>query len=258
MFPPPIEKAVPETAKAISPKLVELLRATKPYTEWSESLIDALAAIGTRLTVTKGQVLPTRVNDRAAIYLLESGVLEVVVPLANGRELALGYLHPGAFIGNTEAFAHIPPDEETELVPEVDCVVWRFMADKFKELMRQNWQLSETMLGIAATRVGMGIDAIANTCLLSAEARVARCLLKSLRDSEFRVYWAESATPQLTLTQAQLARMLGLSRQSVGTILRVFEQKGLIEMRRQLINVYSPTALREIVQGPATSNASQN
>ena len=236
---------------------MNLLKVTKPYTQWPESLITAMTAIGVKLAVGKGQALPIRVNGQSAVYLLESGVLELVVPLANGRELAMGYLHPGAFVGSTEAFAFIAPDETLELLPEVDCVVWRFPADKFKELMRQNWQLAETMLGISATRVGMGIDAIANTSLLSAEARVARCLLKSLRDSEFRVYWAKSTTAQLNLTQAQLARMLGLSRQSVGNILRDFEQKGLIDMRRQLISVLSPTALREVVQGPAPSNASQ-
>lgn len=257
---PTLEKAAAEStmvAPASINDLVSLFKSTKPYTEWPLSLVTALAGIGYKLTAGKGHSLPARVNGQAAVYLIESGVLELVVPLANGRELALGYLHPGAFIGNTEAFALIPPEETLELVPEVDCVIWRFSGDKFKELMRQNWQLAETMLGIAATRVGMGIDTIANTSLLSAEARVARCLLKSLRDSEFRVYWAKSATSQLNLTQAQLARMLGLSRQSVGTILRVFEQKGLIEMRRQLISVISPTALREIVHGPAPSNASQ-
>ena len=76
-----------------------------------------------------------------------------------------------------------------------------------------------------------------------------------MRDDEFKVYWAKSSTDQLNVTQAQLARMLGLSRQSVGTILRVFEQKGLIDMRRQQITVLEPTALREIVQGPAPSNS---
>lgn len=244
--------AVAETAEAA---LLNLFKATKPYTAWPSELVHSLVAIGAKVSLAKGQSLPLTHMGLPVLHLLQVGVLEIVVPLANGRELALGYLHPGAFVGMAGAFAFVPPEETLELMAEVDCTAWRFSADKFRELMRQNWQFAETILGIEATRVGMGIDAIANTSVLAAEARVARCLLKSLRDDEFRVYWAKSSTTLLNITQAQLARMLGLSRQSVGTILRVFEQRGLIEMRRQQITVLEPTALREIVHGPAPSNS---
>ncbi len=235
--------------------LLNLLKVTKPYTAWPPELVRSLMAIGVKVSLEKGQALPLTHIGLPVLNLLQAGVLEIVVPLANGRELALGYLHPGAMVGMAGAFAFVPPEETMELLAEVDCIVWRFSADKFKELMRQNWQFAETILGIEATRTGMGIDAIANTSVLAAEARVARCLLKSLRDDEFRVYWAKSSSTHLNVTQAQLARMLGLSRQSVGTILRVFEQKSLIEMRRQQITVLEPTALREIVHGPAPSNS---
>ena len=244
--------AVADPAEAA---LLNLFKTTKPYTTWTDELVRALVAIGVKVSLAKGKSLPNIYNDQPVLHLLQSGVLEIVVPLANGRELALGYLHPGSIVGMAGAFAYVPPEEAMELMAEVDCVVWRFSADKFRELMRQQWQLAETILRIESTRTGMGIDAIANISLLGAEARVARCLLKSLRDDEFKVYWAKSSTDQLNVTQAQLARMLGLSRQSVGTILRVFEQKGLIDMRRQQITVLEPTALREIVQGPAPSNS---
>ena len=252
MNPPDTAWAAIEPAEAA---LLNLFNVTKPYTAWPPELVHALTAIGLKVSLAKGKTLPLAHLGHPVLHLLQTGVLEVVVPLANGRELALGYLHPGAFVGLAGAFAQVPPEETMELLAETDCTAWRFAADKFKSLMSQNWQLAETILGIESTRVGMGVDAIANTSVLAAEARVARCLLKSLRDDEFRVYWAKSSTLQLNVTQAQLARMLGLSRQSVGTILRVFDQKGLIEMRRQQITVLEPTALREIVCGPAPSNS---
>ncbi len=247
--PPP---AVAEPAEAA---LLKLFKVTKPFTDWPPELAQALTAIGVKVTLAKGQTLPLTHMGLPVLNLLQSGVLEIVVPLANGRELALGYLHPGAIVGIAGTFAFVQPEETMDLMAEVDCVAWRFSAEKFRGLMRQNWQFTETILGIESTRTGMGIDAIANTSVLGAEARVARCLLKSLRDDEFRVYWAKSSSTHLNVTQAQLARMLGLSRQSVGTILRVFEQKGLIEMRRQQITVLEPTVLSEIVHGPAPSNS---
>ena len=164
--------------------LLNLFKTTKPYTAWPSELVRALVAIGQKVSVVKGQALCSSHMGFRAVHVVQSGVLEVVVPLANGRELALGYLHPGAFVGMTGVFAQIPPEETVEYLAEVDCVAWRFSAEKFRDFLRSHWQFAETILGIESTRSGMGIDAIANTSVLGAEARVARCLLKSLRDDE--------------------------------------------------------------------------
>jgi CRP-like cAMP-binding protein len=172
------------------------------------------------------------------------------VTLANGSDQALGYLHPGAFVGLTHAFSLIPHEETLDFIAESDVSVWRMPAEKFKALMYEHQAIGETIMAILSTRLGMMVDAVANNCLLGAVARVARCLLKSQRDAEFKVLWAKSSTAQFNVTQAQLARMLGLSRQSVGTILRDFEQKGLITLGRQKIELLNASALRELVTGP--------
>ena len=160
----------------------------------------------------------------------------------------------GAFLGLHHSLALAPPEETHEYVAESDVAAWRFAPDKFKALMREHPPLADTVIGILATRLSFMVDAVASASLLGAEARVARCLLKSERDAELKVLWAKSSTSEFNVSQAQLARMLGLSRQSVGTTLREFEQRGLIAMRRQKIELLNSTALREIVSGVATAS----
>ncbi len=251
----PVSSTIPFTSAraAAEAGISTLLSNTAPYKLWTGEEIAALCAIGHRTTLSKGESLALTGQKMAMVYLLERGVFEVVVTLANGSDQALGYLHPGAFIGLTHAFSLIPHEETLDYVAESDVSLWRMPAEKFKTLMREHHPIAETILAILSTRLGMMVDAVANNCLLGAEARVARCLLKSQRDAEFKVLWAKSSTAQFNVTQAQLARMLGLSRQSVGTILRDFEQKGLITMGRQKIELLNSTALRELVSGPIAS-----
>ena len=235
---------------AAEASIYALLANTAPYKLWTAEEIAALCAIGHRVTLIKGESLALPHQKMAMVYLLERGVFEVVVTLANGSDQALGYLHPGAFVGLTHAFSLIPHEETLDFIAESDVSVWRMPAEKFKTLMHEHQAIGETIMAILSTRLGMMVDAVANNCLLGAVARVARCLLKSQRDAEFKVLWAKSSTAQFNVTQAQLARMLGLSRQSVGTILRDFEQKGLITLGRQKIELLNASALRELVTGP--------
>lgn len=234
--------------------LRRVLKATNFYQAWPDELIVALCEAGQQVRMEKGESRVFNSQNPPMVYLIESGVVEIVVILSNGREQAFGYLHEGAFVGLPHSLALVAHEETHEYVAESNVVAWRFAPDGFKALMREHPPLADTVIGILATRLSFMVDAVASSSLLGAEARVARCLLKSERDAELKVLWAKSSTSEFNVTQAQLARMLGLSRQSVGTTLREFEQRGLIAMRRQKIDLLNSTALREIVSGVATAS----
>jgi CRP-like cAMP-binding protein len=239
---------------ATTETLRRVLGGTHFYEAWPDQLIDALCEAGQPVRMGKGESRLFNSQTPPMVYLIESGVVEIVVVLANGRDQAFGYLHEGAFIGLHHSLALVPPDETHEYVADSDVAAWRFLPDKFKALMHEHFHLADTVIGILASRLSFMVDAVACSSLLSAEARVARCLLKSQRDAERKVLWATSSSGEFNISQAQLARMLGLSRQSVGTTLREFEQRGLIATRRQKIDLLNPAALREIVNGVAVSS----
>jgi CRP-like cAMP-binding protein len=233
-----------------------VIQAAGIYGHWSGALVDALCEAGQQVTLAKGESRVFSRHNPPMVYLLESGVLEVVIILANGREQALGYLHPGAFCGLHQSMTLMPHEETHEYLAQSDVVAWRFTPDNFKALMRSFPPLAETIAAIMATRLSLLADAVANNALLRVEARVASSLLNSIRAAELKVMLAQSSSESWDMTQAQLARMLGLTRQSVGATLREFERQGLITMRRQKIELLNPTALREIVNGVAASSVS--
>ncbi len=244
---PPVNVTNADSSAAAA--LQTLLAVTDPYRHWQPATVAALCAIGRKTYVNPGQALVYGVRDTGHVYLVESGVFEFSVTISNGQQQAFGYLHPGAFFGLPQALSLVRQQEHYEYVAALPSVVWRFTAQQFKAWMASLPEAAETMMGIACTRLGMMQDTVANFSLLSAEARVARCLLKSLRDCEFKVYWAKSPTERFDITQGQLARMLGLSRQSVGMIMREFAQRGLVDTGRQRIDIVNPAGLQAIVSG---------
>jgi CRP/FNR family transcriptional regulator len=231
-----------------------LLRRSAPYTSWTEESVADVCAHGQVVAYRKGDILNANHGQLAFVHFLEVGVFQSRVTIANGRDHTTGYMHPGALLGLAHAFALAPFPQVHEFVADTDATVWQVPADKFRELMWQHRPIGETVVAILATRADKLLDHLSNSVLLSAEARVARCLLQSSQEPNFHALFINFTLTAHNLSQAQLARILGLSRQSVGSILRGFERLGFIAMSRQRIEVVSADDLRRVVGGNGKSD----
>ena len=226
-----------------------LLEKLSPFDTWIDGSLAKICEHGHRAVYRKGESIQLVGNQGTTVYLLESGVFEFVVTIANGRDQALGYLHAGALLGLGHSYAAMTPVESYEYVASGEAAVWQVPSAIFRDLMWADRAMADSVLTILTTRIGNLIDAYANNCLLGAHGRVSRSLLQACRDPDFNVLWSRRMTATFSMTQSQLARMLGLSRQSVGTILREFAQAGLIRMGREKIEVLSEEGLQKIVTG---------
>jgi CRP/FNR family transcriptional regulator, cyclic AMP receptor protein len=229
--------------------LLAVFRRTAPYDTWAESTFSSLAKSASRLTFQKGDAIEMDHQNGDAIYLLEQGVLEFQLTVANGRQQVVRYVHPGALIGLTGVYALQMPSEKHEMVAYGECTVWRIPSDSFNDCMQSDNVMLRSVLTVLSTGMRLLLDEIANCTLLSAQARIARCLLLADTDTGFHALFVKTSAMPLRVTQAQLARMLGLSRQSVGTILRAFESDKLVRMGRERIELLSHAGLRDVVNG---------
>jgi CRP-like cAMP-binding protein len=232
-------------------EFLAVLRHTAPYDTWSESTFAALIRFATKVNCQKGHTIEVDNHNGDALYVLVQGVFEFQLTVASGRQQVVRYLHPGGIIGLTGVYAAQPPIEKQEMVAHVDCVVWRIPFDSFNDCLLRDQVMLRTVLAILATSMGLLLDEVANCTLLAAQARIARCLLLADTDPGYHALWFKTSAAPMRLTQSQLARMLGLSRQSVGTVLRVFESDNLVRMGRERIELLSRSGLRDVVSGRA-------
>jgi CRP/FNR family transcriptional regulator, cyclic AMP receptor protein len=232
-------------------ELIDLLRGTTPYDTWSEATFQSLARQARKINCPKGHIINADALNGDAFYLLVKGVFELQITVASGRRQLLTNMHPGVLFGLTSVYAAIPSDDRQELVANTESVVWRIPFEPFNDCLLQDRAMLRTVLANLASSTRMLIDEVANCSLLTAHGRVARCLLMSASEPAYHVLGHRAGSLPLRLSQADLARMLGLSRQSVGNILREFESARLVELGRERIELLSPPGLREIVSGHA-------
>jgi CRP/FNR family transcriptional regulator, cyclic AMP receptor protein len=238
-----------QSADAAPSDAWHLLAKLPPLNTWADGSLIKLCQNGNRTDYKDGDALQLNGTRSNSVYLLEAGVFELVVTIANGREQAFGYLHAGAILGLNQCFAALSADEALEYVAIGDATVWRVPSAVFRDVMWADVAMADSVLTILTTRNSTLIDTLANTSLLGAHGRVARSLLQAYGEPDFNLVWSRRLPQIESMTQAQLARMLGLSRQSVGSILREFANAGLIRIAREKIEVISHDGLHSVVTG---------
>lgn len=174
--------------------------------------------------------------------MLAQGIVEAVTTLNTGDEHLLAFLYPGALLGLTAAFLQEPPLRRQNWHAHTAVLLWRFPVENFRECFFQDRAVATTVMESMAGRIQWLMDEVAAAALLPAQCKVIRCLLGMNAPPEPKSVARSSI---LKLTHAKLARMLGLTRQSVAVVLKDLEARQLVSVERYNIRVLSKSALAE-------------
>ncbi len=179
-----------------------------------------------------------RSGDPAArIHVVRKGTVELS-RVINGRRVALQILRPGDVFGDVPAFLGEPEPFDARALE--DCAVLSLEVDSLFDMLKtrprvaQRWivSLSERMAGLQH-RLG---DLLAG----GLEAQLASLLLRE-----------SGGGGHVTLTQDQLAEMLGAARTSVQRVLKQLEQDGLIQLGYRRIEVINGPGLAALAGSTA-------
>jgi CRP/FNR family transcriptional regulator len=173
-----------------------------------------------------------------ALFFLIRGKVELAVQAADGREVGLAVLGPGALFGElalTKAARFVTARAVTDV--EVGLV----SADQVKLELSHDPALFDEILSLMGERLRTAAETV--TQLLSAPlaARLARWLL------ELAVEDPLSGSLHVEMTQEELATFVGGSREAVNRELGRLAGRGCLSLRRGRIQIHRP----EDLEGPA-------
>lgn len=177
-----------------------------------------------------------RSGDPAAqVHVVRTGTVELS-RVINGRRMALQILRPGDVFGDVPAFLGEPEPFDARAVE--DCKIlsldvtslFGMLATRPHVARRWIVSLAERMSGLHL-RLG---DLLAG----GLDAQLASVLLREGIDGT-----------AVSLTQDQLAEMLGAARTSVQRVLKQLESDGLIELGYRRITVIEAKGLAAVVSG---------
>jgi len=192
--------------------------------ELSQKELAELRARGQIRHFRPGQVIHFAGDLTSKVCLVLSGLVELARPHEGGRELVISLIRPGEVFGVLALMGRFtePDTARARIASEVCC----FAPEEFCRLLRARPRLAFTVIksleGEAVTLENR-IEALA---FKSLPARVAHTLLQIARAFGKRVDHGVRFT--ISLTQQNLAELVGASRQHVNYVLADFRSHRLI------------------------------
>jgi len=200
---------------------------------------------GLRRVLNRGQTLFNQGAVHEGIYLIESGRIRVFYEAPSGREITLAYWHAGNFVGGPEIFGtgvHLWSG-----VAATNCTVVQFPGKTLRSLVRQVPSLAIGLIE-GLTFKGKCYSALAQMLgTRSITERLAHLLLHLV--DAYGIKDDKGILIGAALTHADLAHMVGATRQWVTISLKRLQEQGVILCRKSQIVVRQPDVLEDIRGG---------
>jgi CRP-like cAMP-binding protein len=112
-------------------------------------------------------------------------------------------------------------------------------------LVREYPDIAMKLIEVVCTRLRRTSEQVEDIVFLGLPERLAKALL--------RLHTRSAANPENTIriTQRDLSQMVGASRESANKLLRDWQRRGWLKLRRGGLKLISPNALAAIVSEPA-------
>ncbi len=205
-------------------------------------VLDGLAASMQRRLFKRGQVIFHQEDPGAAVYVIESGRVKVVLENVDGEEMLLRVLGSGEIFGEL-ALLDGQPRSATVAALE-DSVTYVLERSVFLQFLRAEPEAALHLLGALADLIRRLTEQVEDLALLDVPRRLERKLLELAE--AYGQPGPRGVLIDLRLSQRELASMIGTSRASVNQCLASLEARGIIVRDGQRIVVRRIEALRPL------------
>ena len=178
-----------------------------------------------------------------SVYFIADGLMKLVRTSDTGGRVILAIVGPGGLLGE-EVLDADNPSYQTDAESLTAATAHRISRESLRGLVAGNAEFATGFIDY----------------ILKRKLALARKIeLLCFRDVEFRIlhYLAELAAVvkpvtngegyQLPITQAELADLIGATRETTSTTLNQLERRGLVKLSRRLLTVVSTSSLREVI-----------
>jgi CRP/FNR family transcriptional regulator, cyclic AMP receptor protein len=225
--------------------------AAVPKARWSTpwqdigtpGLVEALSALAKARRLGDGQMLYARGDRNDDLIGVRSGLIRLVGSTAEGYEGLIGLYRAGTWFGEMSFFDGLPRPTDAYAVGPTEVLV--VPAAHLHEALDRNPLWYREFARVLCHKLRVALAHIEGS-FLPPQLRIAIRLL-DLAQAYGRPT-AEGVMIDLRLPQEDLARMLGLTRQSVNKELKALQARGWLDVRRGRLTLTAAQALRAHVR----------
>lgn len=186
----------------------------------------SVAAEMREATFSSGQVIFGRGDPGGEIYLVTAGRVRLSVLTAEGRELSFAHAEPGAIFGE---IAMVDGGVRTaDATAVAKTTTYALSKAAFLRLSEKQPKISQAMLLFLCKRVREADQQLEAIALYPIEVRLARFFLAAARANAGEEAEGDVKIP-FTMSQSELALLIGASRPKVNTALSILEGNGALK-----------------------------
>ncbi len=179
-----------------------------------------------------------------SVYLLSEGAVRIYRVSDRGAEATLGYIQPGEVFG--ELTAVTGKSRESYAEATTPSVVWRIPIDLFRNLLGSRSGVGERICQQIGHRLKQVESRVEGLMFHDARLRLA-LILRELAE-HFGIQKESEIEIDGEFTQAELATLVGCSRQTLNQCLGELEGQGLVRRMQRRIRLPKPESLSEFIE----------
>ncbi|MEO1207739.1 MAG: Crp/Fnr family transcriptional regulator [Pseudomonadota bacterium] len=212
--------------------IAELLDRTALFGTLGEDCCQAVAKEMRETKFANGQTIFTRGDEGREVYLVLSGRVRLSVLTAEGRELSFAHAEPGSLFGEIAMIDGGSRTADATAVTKVTAAT--LSRSGFERLMASHPPIGEAMLQFLCKRLREADQQLEAIALCPIEVRLARFFLANARAVDADAESGEVSVP-FTMSQSELALLIGASRPKVNTALSLLEANGALKRGKDSI-----------------------
>lgn len=170
-----------------------------------------------------------------SLFYIVKGSVSVFMKDEEGKEMLLTNLGQGEFVGELLLFEEKEQKRTAWVKTKSDCEIAEISYKKFKQLVHLNPDILMYLSAQMARRLRMTSRQVSNLAFLDVTGRIAQTLLNLAKMPDAMTH---PDGMQIKITRQEIGQMVGCSRETVGRVLKLLEDDGLIQAHGKTVVVF--------------------
>jgi CRP/FNR family transcriptional regulator len=191
-----------------------------------------------KVTYHKGAKLHSANNECLGVLLVKSGELRVYILSEDGRDVTLYRITAGDVCVLSASCILNSITFEVQIDAEVDTEAYLINIGAFGKLSNNNVYVENFAYKNTMERFSDVMWSMEQILFMRFDKRLAIFLLDEM---------AKTGSPDLNLTQEQIARYVGSAREVVSRMLKTFQSQGILSQSRGQIHIQNKDKLKQLL-----------
>ena len=191
-------------------------------------------------SLKKGEILFNKGGAGDALYIIKKGKIKIFLSSHAGDEVLLAIFSEADFFGEMALLDGMPRSADAIAIEPTELLLLN--RNDFISFLNHNSNAVQAVLQSLSQRLRRTDDILEDTCFLQISERFAKKLVELAMQHGRRE--GDVIFIDLSLTQKDMASMVGATRESINKELRTLREKGLVSIQENMICIHNLERLK--------------